>query len=67
MRLTRVLVIGGSGFIGSAIVARLVERGVRVVVPTRRYAHARDLLPLPTVDVVEADVHDRGTDRKSVV
>ncbi|HEU4621448.1 MAG TPA: complex I NDUFA9 subunit family protein [Burkholderiaceae bacterium] len=61
MRHQSILVVGGSGFIGHAIVAQLVDRGCRVIVPTRRYAHARDLLPLPTVDVVEADVHDAST------
>jgi NADH dehydrogenase len=29
-----------------------------IVVPTRRLAHAQALGPLPTVEVVEADVHD---------
>lgn len=54
-----VLVIGGSGFIGSHIVAQLAAAGYSVIVPTRHYEHARHLLELPTVDqVVEADVHD---------
>ena len=54
----RVLVIGGTGFIGQHLVARLVAEGHQVVVPTRRYRHARELLPLPTVTVQQADVHD---------
>ncbi|CAN5366709.1 complex I NDUFA9 subunit family protein [soil metagenome] len=58
MRHTSVLVLGGTGFIGRAIVARLAARGVRVYVPTRRYAHARPIVMLPTVAVVEADIHD---------
>lgn len=54
-----VLVIGGSGFIGSRICARLVSTGWRATVPTRHYSHGRHLLPLPSVeDVVEADIHD---------
>ncbi|MEP7180925.1 MAG: complex I NDUFA9 subunit family protein [Betaproteobacteria bacterium] len=53
-----VLVVGGSGFVGRAIVGRLAAAGHRVVVPTRRRNNARELLLLPTVDVVEADVHD---------
>lgn len=57
----RVLVIGGSGFIGRSIVSRLVARGHEVIVPTRRRERARDLLPLPTCSVVQADVHDRAT------
>lgn len=58
MRHSRVLVIGGSGFIGGYLVAELVARGKRVVVPTRYRMAARRLLSLPTVEVVEADVND---------
>lgn len=53
-----VLVVGGSGFVGRHIVARLAAAGDRVVVPTRRRGNARHLFLLPTVDVVEADVND---------
>jgi uncharacterized protein YbjT (DUF2867 family) len=58
MQLSNVLVIGGGGFVGSHVVSRLVERGLRVTVPVRRRARARHLILLPTIDVVEADVHD---------
>ena len=57
----RTVVIGGSGFVGRHVVAKLVDRGHAVVVPTRNRERSRDLLPLPTVDVIGADVHDRGT------
>jgi NADH dehydrogenase len=53
-----VLVVGGSGFVGSHLVRRLAGRGLRVVVPTRRRERAKHLTLLPTVEVVEADVHD---------
>ena len=66
MDFPRVLVIGGTGFIGRAIVARLVAGGHRVVVPTRRRERGQALLPLPTCDVVEADVHDPATLRALV-
>jgi uncharacterized protein YbjT (DUF2867 family) len=55
-----VLVIGGSGFVGRHVVNRLVDDGVRVIVPTRRRANARHLFLLPTVDVVETDVNQPG-------
>ncbi len=53
-----ILLIGGSGFIGTHIASRLADIGCRVIVPTRRLARARHLLVLPTAQVVEADVHD---------
>ena len=61
MRHESVLLIGGSGFIGSHIAAALSASGRRVIVPTRRLARARHLSVLPTVQVVEADVFDPDT------
>ncbi|MEN3366501.1 MAG: hypothetical protein V7606_3775 [Burkholderiales bacterium] len=59
MAIRTVLVLGGSGFIGGHVLAKLQETDWRVVVATRHYEHAKHLLELPTVeDVVEADVHD---------
>ncbi|MBB3121906.1 complex I NDUFA9 subunit family protein [Pseudoduganella violacea] len=55
-----VVVIGGTGFIGSHIVAKLSAEGADVLVPTRREEHGRHLLALPRVGVVPADVHEDG-------
>ncbi|HYF57782.1 MAG TPA: complex I NDUFA9 subunit family protein [Burkholderiaceae bacterium] len=60
MRHSRILVVGGSGFIGSQVVSRLAADGRRAIVPTRRRERARHLLPLPTVEVVEARVGEPG-------
>lgn len=54
----RILVLGGTGFVGSHLVPGLVDAGHQVVAATRRRDRARSLLPLPTVEVAEADVHD---------
>jgi NADH dehydrogenase len=59
-----VLVLGGSGFVGRYIVAKLVASGRRVIVPTRRRESAKHLLLLPTVDVIEADIHDAAALRQ---
>jgi len=55
---SEVVVLGGSGFVGRHVVAKLVNRGHRVRVPTRRREEAKHLILLPTVRVVDADVHD---------
>lgn len=60
-----VLIIGGTGFVGRALVARLVSRhaggGINITVPSRRPARAKAMGSLPTVEVVAADVHDDAT------
>jgi uncharacterized protein YbjT (DUF2867 family) len=51
-----VLVVGGSGFVGRHVVNRLAAAGRWVIVPTRRRDNAREIIPLPTVEVVETDI-----------
>jgi uncharacterized protein YbjT (DUF2867 family) len=60
LKLDNVLVLGGSGFVGRHLVNALAERALRVTVPSRRRERAKHLLPLPTVDVVEADIMAPG-------
>jgi NADH dehydrogenase len=56
-----IVVLGGRGFVGSHLVARLVSHGYRVTVPTRRREDCKHLILLPTVEVVEEDIHDPAT------
>lgn len=59
MAIKNILLLGGSGFIGSHIANLLATReGIRITVPSRRRERAKHLLPLPGVDVVEADIND---------
>lgn len=60
MKIGNVLVLGGSGFIGRHLAAALARRIVEVTVPTRRRERAKHLIVLPTVHVVEADIHAAG-------
>jgi NADH dehydrogenase len=56
----RILLLGGSGFVGRSVCERLVEHdaALRITVPTRRLAHAKSVQFLPTVDPMQCDVHD---------
>ena len=58
MIVKKVLLLGGSGFLGTSIAEQLVRQDVFVTVVTRRCERAKHLLVLPTVDLVEADIHD---------
>jgi len=60
MRHRRILVVGGSGFVGRHLIAALAATGAEVTVPTRRRERAKQLVLLPTVEVVEGDVADAG-------
>jgi NADH dehydrogenase len=57
-----IAVTGGTGFVGQAVCEQLVERsggaGGRIVVPTRRIRRGQAVQSLPTVERVQADVHD---------
>ncbi|MEI6114366.1 MAG: complex I NDUFA9 subunit family protein [Burkholderiales bacterium] len=54
----RVLVVGGTGFIGRQVVGRLAAQGHDVRVPTRRAVRARELQVYPAVQIIECDIHD---------
>ncbi|MDP3419329.1 MAG: complex I NDUFA9 subunit family protein [Thiobacillus sp.] len=59
MKIERICILGGSGFVGTHLVSQLAARGLKVRVLSRRREMAKELILLPTVEVVEADVHDQ--------
>ena len=61
MEIKSVLVLGGSGFVGRHLCQQLAALGYRVLVPTRARERVKNLSVLPTVELVNADVHDAST------
>lgn len=56
-----ICLLGGTGFVGRHLAARLAQRDYNVKILTRSRARHYDLVVLPTVTLVEADVHDAAT------
>ncbi|MBL8448738.1 MAG: complex I NDUFA9 subunit family protein [Dechloromonas sp.] len=57
MDIKKILILGGSGFVGTYITNRLAERGVEVTIPTRRRERTKALIMQPNVEMVEANIH----------
>ena len=53
----RVLVLGGSGFVGRHVCEQLARLGWHITVPTRRALNAASVQSLPGLTVIEASVH----------
>ena len=54
----KILVLGGSGFVGRHLCEKLVRASCLVTVPTRRAANASAVQPLPGLTVLTADLFD---------
>ena len=57
----KILVLGGTGFVGSHLCQKLALLPGRITLPTRRIENAKHLQMLPMLDVLPADVHDEAT------
>ncbi|MDH3673809.1 MAG: complex I NDUFA9 subunit family protein, partial [Gammaproteobacteria bacterium] len=53
-----IFMLGGTGFVGRSLAARLAEDGHQITVISRRRERHRELLVLPTLNIVNGDVHD---------
>ena len=59
MNLT-ICILGGTGFVGGHLCAELVARGYQVKVLTHRREQHRDLLVLPSLELIQANIHDES-------
>jgi uncharacterized protein YbjT (DUF2867 family) len=60
MSAPRVLVLGGTGFVGRQVCEQLARLGWQITVPTRRAVHAAGVQSLPGLTVIEASVHSEA-------
>ena len=60
MSTPRILVLGGSGFVGRQICEQLARLGWQITVPTRRAVNAAKVQSLPGLTVLEASVHSEA-------
>ncbi|MDH5446679.1 MAG: complex I NDUFA9 subunit family protein [Gammaproteobacteria bacterium] len=58
MKKYRICILGGTGFLGKHLVSRLATEGHEIRVLTRHRERHRDLLVLPTLSLVQTDIHD---------
>lgn len=60
MQQLQICILGGTGFVGSLIATRLAAGGHKVKILTRRRERHRDLLVVPGIQLIEADIFDRS-------
>ena len=60
----RILLLGGTGFVGRHVCEHLARLGWALTVPTRRASNASAVQHLPGLTVLQADVHDEATLRR---
>ena len=64
MTFKNICIFGGSGFVGKHLANLLTDREIYLRIPTRNYERAKELLEIPTTDLIEADIYDdRDLDR----
>ncbi len=56
--MNKVLLLGGTGFVGTHVCEKLARAKLQVTLPTRQLSHAAHVMMLPALTVLQADVHD---------
>ena len=54
----KVLVLGGTGFVGRHVCEKFTRQNIALTVPTRRRSAAGAVATLPGLQLIEADIHD---------
>jgi NADH dehydrogenase len=62
----KVIVLGGTGFVGTHVCEKLIREDWQVTVLTRRLSNAEKIKHLPSLTVLEVDVHDEPTLTRAV-
>ena len=57
----KILILGGTGFVGRHVCEKLAAGGYRVTVLTRRRSNANHLQMLPMLDIAEGSAHDAAS------
>src|ERR1700686_2693217 len=60
MKLSSIAVLGGTGFLGTRLVARLIKEGHRVTVLSRDREQHKHLLVLPGLTLENCDVYEQA-------
>jgi uncharacterized protein YbjT (DUF2867 family) len=63
----KIIILGGTGFIGRHICEKLIRAGHEVTVPTRKLENAREIQTLPRLQPVACNVHDAQQLARAVV
>lgn len=64
MNKLKICILGGTGFVGRSLSARLVEAGHLINIITRHRDRHRDLLVLPTLQLISGDPHNTAVLRQ---
>ena len=60
MKKSKICILGGTGFVGQQLAARLTSLGYRVLIPSRRPERHREVLVLPDTQLKRADIHNQA-------
>ena len=63
----KIIILGGTGFIGRHICEKLIRAGHQVTVPTRKLENAREIQMLPGLQPLRCNVHDAHQLTQAVV